>query len=226
MKIPTVVVPISPGVNSALGLLIADFRYDYSQTFLKKTQEVNLDSLNQTFRDLEAKAIEQMHKEKISGEDMVILRSVEMRYAGQGYELDVSTPNGTLTQKDLKRINDTFHQTHRQLYGYASPQETTEFVYLRIAALGKIPKPKFKKEKEGDRKPFRALKGKRKVFVQGKYVLLPIYERGLLSLRQDSGPAIIEQMDSTTFLSYGHRSRGCLSQPHCHDRRMMMKKKR
>ncbi len=80
------------------------------------------------------------------------------------------SPTGRLLHKDLKRMNDTFHQTHRQLYGYASPQEMTEFVYLRIAALGKIPKPKFKKEKEGDHKPARALKGKRKVFVQGKYV--------------------------------------------------------
>ena len=130
-----------------------------------------------------------------------------MRYSGQGYELEVPVPNGTLTQKDLKRINDTFHQTHRQLYGYASPQEATEFVYLRIAALGKIPKPKFKKEKEGDHKPARALKGKRKVFVQGKYVSLPIYERALLRPGDRiRGPAIIEQMDSTTFLSYGHRA--------------------
>jgi len=207
LRIPTVVVPISPGVNSALGLLIADFRYDYSQTFLKKTQDIRLDSFNQGFKDLEAKATQQMMEEKIPREDRVILRSVEMRYSGQGYELEVPVPNGTLTRKDLKRISDTFHQTHRQLYGYASPQETTEFVYLRIAALGKIPKPKFKKEKEGDHKPARALKGKRKVFVQGKYVSLPIYERALLRPADKiQGPAIIEQMDSTTFLSYGHRA--------------------
>ena len=207
LKIPTVVVPISPGVNSALGLLIADFRYDYSQTFLKKTQDLRLDSLQQGFKDLEAKATQQMVEEKIAREDRVVVRSVEMRYAGQGYELEVPVPNGTLTPKDLKRMNDTFHQTHRQLYGYASPQEMTEFVYLRIAALGKIPKPKFKKEKEGDHKPARALKGKRKVFVQGNYLLLPIYERALLRPGDRiSGPAIIEQMDSTTFLSYGHRA--------------------
>ena len=207
LRIPTVVVPISPGVNSALGLLIADFRYDYSQPFLKKTQDIRLDSFNQGFKDLEAKATQQMMEEKIPREDRVILRSVEMRYSGQGYELEVPVPNGTLTRKDLKRISDTFHQTHRQLYGYASPQETTEFVYLRIAALGKIPKPKFKKEKEGDHKPARALKGKRKVFVQGKYVSPPIYERALLRPADKiQGPAIIEQMDSTTFLSYGHRA--------------------
>ena len=138
----------------------------------------------------------------------MILRSVEMRYSGQGYELEVPVPNGTLTEKDLKtdqRLPSI--RLHRQLYGYASPQEVTEFVYLRIAALGKIPKPKFKKEKEGDHKPARALKGKRKVFVQGKYVSLPIYERALLRPGDKiQGPAIIEQMDSTTFLSYGRRA--------------------
>ncbi len=69
LKIPTVVVPISPGVNSALGLLIADFRYDYSQTFLKKTQDIRLDSLQQGFKDLEAKATQQMVEEKIPRED-------------------------------------------------------------------------------------------------------------------------------------------------------------
>jgi N-methylhydantoinase A len=202
LRIPTVVVPISPGVNSALGLLIADFRYDYSQTFLRKTQEIDLDSLNQSFKDLEIIAVQQMLDEKIPREEMRILRSVEMRYSGQGYELEVSVPNGMLTEKDLKKINDSFHQLHRQLYGYASPQEATEFVYLRIAALGKIPKPRFKKEKEGDRKPVRGLKGKRKVFVQGKYISLPIYERALLRPGDKiQGPAVIEQMDSTTFLS-------------------------
>ncbi len=207
LRIPTVVVPISPGVNSALGLLIADFRYDYSQTFLRKTQEIDLDSLNQSFKDLEIIAVQQMLDEKIPREEMRILRSVEMRYSGQGYELEVPVSNGTLTEKDLKRINDSFHQLHRQLYGYASPQEVTEFVYLRIAALGKIPKPKFKKEKEGDRKPARGLKGKRKVFVQGKYVSLPIYERALLRPGDKiQGPAVIEQMDSTTFLSNGRQA--------------------
>jgi N-methylhydantoinase A len=207
LRIPTVVVPMSPGVNSALGLLIADFRYDYSQTFLRKTQEIDLDSLNQSFKDLEIIAVQQMLDEKIPREEMRILRSVEMRYSGQGYELEVSVSNGTLTEKDLKRINDSFHQLHRQLYGYASPQEVTEFVYLRIAALGKIPKPKFKKEKEGNRKPDRGLKGKRKVFVQGKYVSLPIYERTLLRPGDKiQGPAVIEQMDSTTFLSNGRQA--------------------
>jgi len=207
LRIPTVVVPISPGVNSALGLLIADFRYDYSQTFLKKTQEINLDALSQGFKDMEAKAFQQMFEEKISRKDIVILRSIEMRYFGQGYELEVPVPNGPLTQRDLRRINESFHQIHRQLYGYASPHEATEFVYLRIAAIGMIPKPKFKKEKDGDHKPARALKGKRKVFVQGKYASLPIYERTLLRPGDKiQGPAIIEQMDSTTFLSYGHRA--------------------
>jgi N-methylhydantoinase A len=208
LRIPTVVVPISPGVNSALGLLIADFRYDYSQTFLRKTQEIDLDSLNQRFIDLEIVAVQQMLDERIPREEMRILRSVEMRYSGQGYELEVSVSSGTLTEKDLKRIKDSFHQLHRQLYGYASPQEATEFVYLRIAALGKIPKPKFKKEKEGDRKPARGLKGKRKVFVQGKYVSLPIYERALLRPGDKiQGPAVIEQMDSTTFLANGRLAR-------------------
>jgi len=207
LRIPTVIVPVSPGVNSALGLLIADFRYDFSQTFLRKTQEIDLGSLNQSLASLEHKAVQQMLEEKIPREKMKILRSVEMRYAGQGYELEIPVPAGTLSKKDLKRVNDRFHQVHRQLYGYASPEEATEFVYIRIAALGMIPKPRLRKEKEGDHKPLRALKGKRKVFVQGHHVLLPIYERGLLEPGDRvKGPAIIEQMDSTTFLSHGHRA--------------------
>ncbi len=207
LKIPTVVVPVSPGVNSALGLLIADFRYDYSRTFLKKTGEIDLGSLNGAFKGLESTAGRQMDEERISQEDRVIVRSVEMRYSGQGYELEIPVPKGALTEKNLKQINDSFHRTHRQLYGYASPEETTEFVYLRIAALGRIPKPRFKKEREGDHKPARALKGRRQVFVQGKYEMLPVYERALLRPGDRvSGPAVIEQMDSTIFLSRGNRA--------------------
>ena len=71
LRIPTVVVPISPGVNSALGLLIADFRYDYSQTFLKEDPGHPISiPFNQGFKDLEAKAIQQMLEEKIPREEM------------------------------------------------------------------------------------------------------------------------------------------------------------
>lgn len=207
LKIPHVIVPISPGVNSALGLLIADFRHDYSQTFLKKTQDIELKMLNNAFQALEAGALRQMLDEKIAGRDVLMMRSVEMRYFGQGYELEIPVPGGVLSEKDMQRINKEFHQLHFRLYGYSTPSEVTEFVYIRVAAIGKIPKPQFKKVAAGDGRASRALKGKRNVFLQRDHTFVPVYDRALLrpgdAIR---GPAIIEQMDSTTFLSYGHKA--------------------
>ena len=207
LRIPTVVVPPSPGVNSALGLLIADFRYDYSQAFVKRLSDLAPEALHAVFKGLEAKAVAQMLAEGISRTDIAILRSIEMRYAGQGYELEIPAPGGAVTRKELERLNEAFHATHRQLYGYASPRETTECVYVRIAAIGRIPKPRFKKERVGNHQVARAVKGKRRVFLEGRYIVLPIYDRALLQPGDAiKGPAIIEQMDSTTLLSYRHRA--------------------
>ena len=98
LAIPEVVVPFAPGVNCAYGLLMADFRHDYVRTFVKKLAEAPPGEIRGLYEEMETIGRERMKEAEISGRDVVIHRSLDMRYCGQGYELEVPVPSGKLTR--------------------------------------------------------------------------------------------------------------------------------
>ena len=201
LGVPRIVVPFAPGVNCAYGLLVADFRYDYVQTYLRSLPEIDVKELNSICRDLEATARARMAGEGLRKKNILISRSVDLRYAGQGYELEVPLAAGTVTRKALKAAEDRFHQLHNQTYGYSSPKEAMEIVNLRIACLGVMSKPRMRRERLAGSDPARALKETRKVFLKGRFRRTSVYDRGRLAPGTIvKGPAIIEQKDSTTLL--------------------------
>jgi N-methylhydantoinase A len=208
LGISEIIVPLYPGLNSALGLLIADFRYDFSTTFLAKVSEIDLEALNQAYHELEEEALDQMKREKIPDENIHLIRSVDMRYFGQAYELNVSVPGGVLNAEALERINEEFHSQHKKLYGFARFKEMTQFVYLRLSAIGLLEKPEIQKMPLSGESAASALKGHRSVYLDGQYVLTPLYERKELRPGHSiGGPAIIEQMDTTTLIYPGQQAR-------------------
>jgi len=204
LDIAQIVIPFAPGVNCAYGLLIADFRYDYVKTYVQKVSEVALKEMDGLYDDLECTARDRMAKDEIAEKDILISRSLDMRYFGQGYELEVPVASGEITRRALESIESRFHTLHEKTYGFSTSGEPTEIVNLRIACLGLVPKPELRKEPLGEQDPKEALKGERKVFLKGGYHRTAIYDRE--RLRPGAlvhGPAIIEQKDSTTPLFPG-----------------------
>ena len=143
LLIPRVIVPVAPGVTSALGLLMADFRHDRSCTFLSSVLQAKRSDLNQAYLALEESSREQMVREGVRLEQIVLIRIADIRYVGQGYELEVPVPGGELGPAELQVLNERFHASHTQVYGYANRQDATEFVNLRVVAIGQMPKPTF-----------------------------------------------------------------------------------
>jgi N-methylhydantoinase A len=204
LNIPEVIIPLSAGVTSAVGLLIADFRYDYSRTFFTKLSEVKIEAVNDHFQKMEEQALRDMEIGKINKEDVSFIRSIDMRYYGQGYELEVPVSNGYLNKDTLEEVKNSFNKIHIRLYGYSQFQDEIEIVYLRLAAIGKVPKPKFYKEIMAETDSSQAIKDKRKVFLDGDHVETSIYDRCLLKPNNTiKGPAIIEQFDSTILVKQG-----------------------
>jgi N-methylhydantoinase A len=204
LNVPRLIIPIGPGVNSAVGLLMADFRYDYSRTYLKKVSQLEFQDLNVQFEVLEKQAFQQMVEEKIPKDKILFHRSADMRYFGQGYEIDVPVPGGLLTHDQVEGIRRSFNQIHAQLYGYNQPHAEMEIVYLRLAAIGQIPKPRFSKTPAAEGDASTAFKGKRKVYMDGRYLDTSLYDRSRLKPNHRiEGPAIVEQFDSTTLIKPG-----------------------
>lgn len=207
LNIPKLIIPEGPGVNCALGLLMADFRHDYSQTFFHSLWEVEPDRLSAGFRVLEKKAREQMSLEGVPEKDVFLWRSLDLRYFGQGYELEILSPNKDYTAEDLKHLCREFSRIHNEKYGYAMAEDTVQIVNLRLTAIGGLSKPVLKEERLSGKDPSEAIKDKRSVYMDGKWIEALCYERDKLKCGNEiEAPAIVEQFDSTTVLFPGSRA--------------------
>ena len=205
LGIPQVLVPFAPGVNCAYGLLMADFRHDYVRTWVSKLADVRPGDLTGLYGELENAARERMKDDSVPGKDIVFRRSVDVRYHGQGYELEVPVASGRITGKQLRAIENRFHSLHKRSYGFSRRDEGTEVVNLRVTALGLVSKPALRRERLAAADPRDALKERRQVFLRGRYRRTAIYDRDRLPPGAAiKGPAIIEQKDSTTLLFPGH----------------------
>ena len=207
LNIPKIVVPEAPGVNCALGLLMADFRHDYSHTFLHLIRDLDPIRLTEEFQALEEQAGKQMTGEGVLAGDIVFHRSGDLRFFGQGYELNVPLAGKDYDRRDLEEIGTNFAAVHEEQYGYSMPPETVQIVNLRLTAIGLLSKPELKEEGEVGPDPGFALKGRRLVFMERKQIEVSIFDRkGLRCGNKIEAPAIIEQVDSTTVLFTGYRA--------------------
>jgi len=134
-----VIVPPYPGTLSALGLLVADTRYDYVRTLAKAASAVTPDDLLGYYQEMEALGRAQLRRDGVPDDRMEIVWSADLRYEGQSYELNV--PVIGLTHDDIAETVNRFHALHQKVYAYGSPDEAVEFVNLRVSAYGRVPPP-------------------------------------------------------------------------------------
>jgi N-methylhydantoinase A len=207
LNIHRVLVPEGPGVNCALGLLMADFRHDYSRTFLHIMSRLDPSSLTEAFAELESRAMDQMLSEGLARDAIVFHRSADLRYLGQGYELELPFPGGHYEGHHLKSLADEFGRLHKDNYGYTMNPESVEIVNLRLVAIGLLDKPQIKSEEQGPPDPAAAYKGRRRVYMEGRFQEVPIFERSRMRCGMEiPSPAIIEQIDSTTVVFPGYHT--------------------
>lgn len=202
-----VIVPPYPGVFSALGLLVANTRYDYVTTIAANEETADVKMLEQGFAAMEAQGKNQLLAQRLAPENIRLARSADLRYEGQSYELNTPLPAGPLTAQKLRQVIDTFHKLHYQVYAYGSVDEKVEFINLRLTAIGLAPEVKLgaaQAANKGD-----AVKGRRRVyFFDHGFVDTPIFNRAKLSPGDTlAGPCLVEEIASTTVIPPGARAR-------------------
>jgi len=196
-----VMIPRTPGVLCALGLLMTDLRADFSATSLTPLSGADTGMLSTTYADLEAQAEAWFDAEDILTGARLIERSVDVRYAGQNYEISVPVASGPVTAETLRQIEAGFEAAHRQLYGFVAEGEPIQLVTFRIAASGLVEKADFQPQPDAGADATAAITGTRPVWMPetGDFVETTLYNRDrLLAGNRIAGPAIIDQMDSTT----------------------------
>jgi N-methylhydantoinase A len=206
----TAIVPPIPGVTSAFGLLIVDLRNDYVITDVQNASDFGPASTQERYQRLEQQALDALARHGVPPERQRLLRSADMRYQGQAYEVRVDMPGGTVDAATGKQAVEAFHLAHRRAYGYDyRGKQQVEFVNLRVTGLGLIDKPTLREIQPGGPDASVARKGERAVYFEavGDFQPCPLYDRArLLAGNHISGPAIIEEYGSTTVVFPGQQA--------------------
>lgn len=196
MGIPTVIIPPHSGVAAAMGCLLVDVQHDVTRTYFAQADELNAETLEAAFMEMEKEAHALLKEEGLSQEQMQFVRYIDMRYAGQWRSLAVTVGRPIRT---LEAALDCFHQEHEREFAFSDVKQQVEIYGLRVAAIGTVAKPALPKIiKKGSLAA--AVKEKRSVFFEeaGGFVDTSIYERASIPTHVPiNGPAIIEQLDST-----------------------------
>ena len=223
MGMGKVLVPPRPGLLSAIGLLHADVRGDFSLTRLLRAEAIHLRAFNAGFADLKKRGAEWLRGEgenkarssslipgpspggrreirasREDGKKVTFEWFVDLRYFGQNFELIMPLVNEQINAASLARLISAFHRRHKDFYGYDMPQQPVEIVNLRLVVTAARGAPPIARSKKIVQKQI--VTEKRRVwFTETGFVQTPVYERDQLpSGWRSTGPAIIEQMDATT----------------------------
>jgi N-methylhydantoinase A len=209
-----ILVPPRPGAFSALGLLCTDVVHDYIRSELKPLADVAPEHAEDVFRQLEARAREELKAEGMDAASAAFLRELDLRYTGQGYELRTSLDGlftERLTAPSLAAARDRFDERHAQIHGHAAKERPVEVVSYRLRVRVDVPKYQPRQEAVPIARPSTdvAVKGQRKVHFDGDAAVeATLYERDKLDVGAlVIGPAIVEQFDATTVIPSGWTGR-------------------
>ena len=199
--IPRVLVPRHPGNFSALGVLASDIKHDDVRTRVGVLREQS-SLLHGLFDDMAGAARRQLELEGFAPEQQRLRRSLDLRYRGQAFELNVEIDN----MIDVAAIEEAFHRRHAATYGHANRDATIELVNARLAAYGVVPKPAPEPYRSATRALDDALVERRRVWFGGGALDCPVWERDRLPERVELvGPAIVEEFGATTVVLPGWR---------------------
>jgi len=205
LKIPKVLAPLYPGINSAMGLLQTSVRHVYLQSSVARLSEIGADRMNELFDGLEARAAEDVREEGFTPDQVTIHRQVDMRYQHQGYQLPVACPVDKLVDADKPTLKTRFDEAHHRIYGASAPDEDAEVVTFRVIAEIVVPRLELPHiEQGGDA-------SKAQIATRPLYDLetatfgdAAIYDRAKLTAGDTiDGPAVVQQFDSTTVICAG-----------------------
>jgi N-methylhydantoinase A len=205
LGIPEVLVPPYPGITSAAGLLTSDLKYDQMRTVFQLQGSVDAERLNRELDGLEAELRGWLARDGVGDADVSVIRALDCRYIGQGYELRVTLDDGPFTEAALEE----FHRLHEREYGsaYGDP---IEIVNARVTAIGKRPKLSEVPVEAGTFAQALVGESEGHFRVDGQLGALPtrFYDRALLPLDESfDGPAIVFHLDTTTVVPPGWRAR-------------------
>ncbi len=204
LRLETVIVPPGAGVCSSFGFLLAPMAFDLGLSFISRLEELPWERLNSIYAALEAKGRELLLDAGVSLPEMRFIRSADMRYAGQGFEISVALPGGGYSQENGQEFRRAFEKEYLDIYQRLCPEIPIEGVNWRLVATGPRPQIGTGTWWSKEASLAAALKGKRPIYLPGKgrYEEVSVYDRYRLPVNvKIDGPAVVEEKESTMVMN-------------------------
>ena len=206
LEIPVMIVPKESSIFCAAGMLMSDLQHNFVRTYASLLDRMDPKKFRDLFVEMENEGIALLKTERIPKDRIQFIYSIDMRYIKQYHEVNVVVSREEIHQGKLTSIAKRFHPEHNRLYGYSLEELGTpiEVINLRLKCSGKTDKPKFLKMKDAGPDPSKAFKKKRKVYLPTKkrFQMVSVFDGDRLRYgNKIEGPAVIEQVNTTTFVS-------------------------
>ncbi len=202
-----VIVPLHPGVYSAMGLVMSDVKHDYIRSRMTQLARTDEASINAVFAELEHTARAELTTEGFAADATRMEHSLDMRYAGQGYEITMPCPY-PMQAGDIAKLRTKFDETHKDMFGHTAPNEPVEIISWRLRGIGLVPPIPIRTYERTGVSLASAQREIRKACFDGETVECPVYQREGLDVGMElEGPAIIDQLDCTTVIFPGQHAR-------------------
>ena len=206
MGIDTIILPKLASGLCAFGQIISDVKYNYMATApLRLDNDAAYKRIDKLFGEIEAQGIKHLEADGFTKKDIVVKRSIDMRYVGQVHECTVDVGNFTINAKTIGKVKEAFHRRHEELYTYSERHSAVEAVNIESTLYGRIDKPRPPRLAKGG-PVAKALKGHRKAIfaASGKATNTPVYDGEKLGAGATlHGPAIIEEVTTTIVIEPG-----------------------
>ena len=199
-----VVVPLYPGVFSAIGLMVSDVKHDYVQSRLAPLADLTCDAIEAMFGRLSGEALMDLKRDGFADARIRLERALDMRYAGQGYEITLPCDDDALHRHGIAGLRRRFDDMHQQMFGHMAPDQPVEVISYRLCGIGVVSAPPIRTYNPSGAKLSDALRAHRPVRFDGKSLACPVYQRERLDVGLAlRGPAILDQFDCTTVVYPG-----------------------
>jgi N-methylhydantoinase A len=217
LKTPRIILPFGAGAMSAYGLLAAPLAFDFVRTGRQRLDGADWAAVNQLFAEMEDEGRALLARAGVAASKVTVSRIAEMRYLGQGHEVEAAVPPGKLSAASLAKITASFEASYRALYHRLPQGVPIEGLNWRVTVSGPDPKTKLGGHAKADRAGRRtgaagrsAVKGTRRAYFaeRGGFVETPVYDRYAFTPGVTlKGPAIVEERESTAVIGPGGRAR-------------------
>lgn len=198
-----ILVPPSPGTMCALGATIADYQYNYIRSLRHPLTDLDTQTMQAVYDQLEQEGRDNLAAENPMIERIEIVRSANMRYGGQAFDVDVTLPgNLEIAALTPQRLAEAFHDTYEALYHNSDPAAPIELASLRVKVLGRRPKPALPKAPDRAQGEVLRPEGTRTIHHGGQAHQAAVFQRSDICAGDSiAGPAVIEQFDTTTLVT-------------------------